>query len=75
VAAGNTLAGDVGVRVQGVNSAAIVKAVDDGACSVQSISAACGAATDCTHCTRTILRMLIDLGVRQPAEPPGPVSP
>jgi bacterioferritin-associated ferredoxin len=36
---------------------------------VQAISEACGAATDCGRCTRTIFRMLVDLGVRSIADP------
>ena len=52
-----------------VNSASVVDAVGAGATSVQAVSAACGAATDCGRCTRTIFRMLVDLGVRSPAEP------
>jgi len=51
-----------------VNSTSVVDAIGAGATSVQAVSAACGAATDCGRCTRTIFRMLVDLGVRQPAE-------
>jgi bacterioferritin-associated ferredoxin len=52
-----------------VNSTSVVNAIGAGATSVQAVSAACGAATDCGRCTRTIFRMLVDLGVRSPTEP------
>ena len=51
---------------RGVTSGTIARAVSEGATTVKAVTSVCGAGSDCTKCTPTILRLV---NACRPTEP------